>query len=116
MNIENWFEKGTGFKIKKLRYLKAPQIPYFLYTNKEDFRGADFLNNIIENNITIERYSSTNKEEDLKDIKKVNKFFDKNNCTYNYQTEWIEDEELYGTFWFLDPILEKIRKENDYYE
>lgn len=116
MNIETWFEKGTGFKIKKLRYLKAPQVPYFLYTNKEEFRGADLLNNLVENNIKIERYSLTNKEEDLKDIERVNKFLDRNHYNYECDTDWIDEEEIYGTVWILDPILEKVRKENDYYE
>ncbi len=111
MNIEDWFKKGTGFKIKELRYLKPPEIPYFLYINKKIYRGADLLNNIIENNITIERYSETNNDNDLQDIKKVDDLLKKNNYEYNSQTDWLDSEGMYGTFWILNPILEKIRKE-----
>ena len=107
MQIENDFEKETGFKIKELRYLKPPKLPYFLY------RGADLLNNIIENNITIERYSETDNEEDLKDKQKVNDFLNKyfSGIEFVSQTEWLSAESLYGTFWVLEPILEKIRKD-----
>ena len=72
---------------------------------------ADLLNNIKENNITIERYSETNNENDLKEIQVVDNLLKKDDYTYNSQTEWLDTEELYGTFWILDPILEKIRKE-----
>lgn len=111
MNVENWFENGTGFKIKELRYLKPPKLPYFLYENKKNIRGADLINNIIENNITIERYSETNNDKDLKEIQKVNDFLNKNFYTFDIQTEWLNTEEMYGTFWVLDQFLEKVRKE-----
>lgn len=113
MNIENWFKEGTGFKIKELRYLKPPEIPYFLYQDRKIARGADLLNNIIEHNITVERYSETNKDSDLEDIQKVNDLLEKYNYTYDSQTEWLDSEGMYGTFWVLDPILEKVRKEGN---
>lgn len=111
MNIEKWFKEGTTFNIKELRYIKPPKLPYFLYTNKKEYRGADLVINIVENNITIERYSTSNSESDLEEIKKVNDFFDKNHYEYESQTEWLNSEGLYGTFWVLNPIVEKIRKE-----
>ena len=113
MQIESDFEKETGFKIKESRYLKPPKLPYFLYQNKKNYRGADLLNNIIENNITIERYSETDNGEDLKDKQKVNDFLNKyfSGIEFESQTEWLSAESLYGTFWVLEPILEKIRKD-----
>lgn len=111
MQIKEIFEKETGFKIKELRYLKPPQLPYFLFTNKQNHRGADLLNNIVENNITIERYSETNNEKDLEEIKRVDEFLNKNYYQFESETEWLNDEELYGTFWVLEPILEKKRKD-----
>ena len=113
MNVESWFKEGTGLKIKELRYLKPPQLPYFLFENKKNYRGADLLNNIVENNITIQRYSNTNNENDLKEILKVNKFLEENYYEYEAQTEWLHEEQLYGTFWVLEPIIEKIRKESE---
>ena len=88
-------------------------MPYFLYTNRKITRGADLLNNIIENNITIERYSETNNASDLEEIQKVDELLKKNYYTYDSQTEWLDSEGMYGTFWVLDPILEKVRKEGN---
>lgn len=113
MNVKMWFEEGTKLKIKELRYLKPPKVPYFLYINRTFNRGADLLNNIIENNITIERYSETNNDDDLKEIQTVNEFLNKNYYEFETQTEWLDSEGMYGTFWVLEPILEKIRKESE---
>ena len=111
MDVKKWFEDGTKLKIKELRYLKPPKLPYFLFVNNKIHRGADLLNNIIENNITIERYRDYNNETDLKEIQKVDKLLNDNYYTFEKQTEWLNSEGMYGTFWVLDPILEKIRKE-----
>lgn len=110
MDVKTWFENGTGLKIKELRYLKPPTIPYFLFTNEIGIRGADLLNNIIENNIVIERYSETNDEDDFKEIQKVNKLLNSEFYTYKSDNEYLEKEKLYATYWVLEPILEKIRK------
>lgn len=112
MNVKTWFESGTGYKIKELRYLKPPELPYFLFINRINNRGADLLNNIIENNITIERYSETNAESDVTEIDKVDDLLDENHYTFERQTEWLDSENLYETAWVLEPILEKIRKED----
>ena len=111
MDIKSWFENGTGLKIKELRYLKPPTIPYFLFIDRKEHRGADYLNNIIEHNIIFERYSETNDKNDLQEIEKVNKFLKDEHYTFNTETEWLEDEKLYVTYWELDTFLEKIRKE-----
>lgn len=111
MDVKSWFEEGTGLKIKELRYLKPPTIPYFLYVDKKVFRGADLLNNIVEHNITIERYSETNNEQDLLEIDKVNLFLKNKHYTFESDTEWLEDEKMYETYWVLDMFLEKVRKE-----
>ena len=111
MKVEEWFKNGTGFKIKELRYLKPPELPYFLFENKKVYRGADLINNLIENSITIERYSETNNDEDLKEIEKVNAFLEENYHEYDKQTDWLDSESMYGTVWIIKPILEKIRKE-----
>ena len=111
MDIKKWFEEGTNFKIKELRYLKPPKTPYYLFENQINNRGADLLNNIIENNITLERFSETNNESDLKEIMSIDRFLNQNYYTYERETEWLESEGLYGTYWNLDPIIEKVRKE-----
>ena len=51
--------------------------------------------------------------QNLKEIQKVNELLKKDYYTYDSQTEWLDSEGMYGTFWVLDPILEKIRKEGN---
>lgn len=111
MDIKKWFEEGTKLKIKELRYLKPPKAPYFLFQNQISKRGADIYNNIIENNIIIERYSETNDNSDFEEIEKVDNLLNQEYYTYERNTEWLENEKLYGTYWTLDPVIEKIRKE-----
>lgn len=117
MQIEKLFKEETGFEIKETRYLKPPKLPYFLFTNKKNYKGADLIINLVENNITIERYSETNNDKDLEDCSRVKDFLDRNHYEYDIDgPEWLSDEKLYATFWILNPILEKIRKEDNYYE
>ena len=68
MDVKQWFENGTGMKIKELRYLKAPPLPYNIFIDEQVHRGADLKNNIVEHNITIEHYSETIDEENEKII------------------------------------------------
>lgn len=110
MDVKEWFENGTGLKIKKLRYLKPPKLPYFLFSSEIENRGADLIINLQANNIRIERYSETDNESDFEEIQKVNDFLNKNNYEYEVQTDYLDEEKLYETLWILDPILEKIRK------
>lgn len=109
MNFKEKFEKGTGFEIKENRHLKPHKLPYFLFTNNITKRGSDTKLFIQENDILIERYSETNNEEDIKQVKKIEEFLNKNDYEYEVITEWLDEEKLYGTFWDLDPIVEKIK-------
>ena len=63
MDIKTWFENGTGMKIKELRYLKMPPLPYNIFIDDTVYRGADLKNNIIEHNVVFEHYSETINED-----------------------------------------------------
>lgn len=106
MDIEQWFESGTGLKIKELRYLKPPPLPYILYEDAKTTRGADKFNNIIEHNITIELYS----EEINEDIERIiSDFLNSEEIEYDSNRDWLDKEKLYCTSYdFI--ILEKERK------
>ena len=109
MDIKEWFETGTGMKIKELRYLKMPPLPYNIFIDEEVFRGADLKNNIIEHNITIEHYSESIDESNEKIIEN---FLDNEEKTYSKSREWLQDEGLFVTLYEINTFLEKVRKEN----
>lgn len=111
MNFKKLFEEETGFEIKENRYLKPHDLPYFLFKNTITKRGSDTKLFIQENDILIERYSLTNNKEDLEQIKKIKNFLEKFDYEYEVNTEWLNNEKLYGTYWDLDPIVEKINNE-----
>ena len=70
-----------------------------------------FLINIYNNLVSLRQ--KVKNDSDLKEIQKVNELLKKDYYTYDSQTEWLDSEGMYGTFWVLDPILEKIRKEGN---
>ena len=109
MDIKKWFEDGTGMKIKELRYLKMPPLPYNIFIDDEVYRGADKRNNIIEHNITIEHYSESIDEANEKIIEN---FLDNNEKSYSKSREWLSDEGLFVTLYEINTFLEKVRKEN----
>jgi len=109
VDIKNWFENGTGMKIKELRYLKMPPLPYNIFIDDTVYRGADLKNNIIEHNVVFEHYSETINEENESIIEN---FLDSENRHFTKNREWLQEEQLFVTVYELDTFLEKVRKEN----
>lgn len=106
LDIAEWFEEGTGLKAKELRYIKAPPLPYVLFEDETNSRGADEFNNIIEHNIEIELYAER-VEEILE--RKIKKFLDSEGLDTKMNREWLHNEECWcTTYEFI--ILEKVRK------
>lgn len=110
MDIKEWFENGTGLKIKELRYLKTPNLPYNIYIDDEIYRGADNKNNIIEHTITIEHYSENPENSNEKIIEK---FLNDEELRFNKKREWLQDEAMFVTLYELETFLEKVRKVDD---
>lgn len=110
MDIKKWFENGTGLKIKELRYLKMPQLPYNIYIDDTTYRGADLKNNIIEHNVTIEHYSESIEKSNESIIEN---FLNKEEFFFVKRREWLEEEKMFVTLYELDTFLEKVRKEDD---
>lgn len=109
MDIKQWFEEGTGMKIKELRYLKTPPLPYNIFIDEQVHRGADLRNNIIEHNVYIEHYSETIDETNEKIIED---FLNNEQKQFDKDREWLQEEGLFMTVYTLETFLEKIRKEN----
>lgn len=110
MDIKEWFETGTGLKIKELRYLKTPDPPYNIFIDDETYRGADKRNNIIEHNITIEHYHESI---DKSNETIIEKFLNDEEIHFNKNREWLQEENMFVTLYELDTFLEKIRKVED---
>lgn len=110
MNIKTWFENGTNMKIKELRYLKMPPLPFNIFIDDEVFRGADLKNNIIEHNVVLEHYNETI---DTENEKIIEDFLNKEEKHFEKNREWLQDEKLFVTTYTLDTFLEKVRKEDN---
>lgn len=115
MDIKKWFEDGTKMKIKELRYLKMPPLPYNIYIDDKVYRGADLENNIIEHNIVIEHYSETIDESNEEIIET---FLNNEKANLNYERyeknrEWLESESMWITIYEISTFLEKVRKEGN---
>lgn len=108
MNVKKWFENGTGLKIKELRYLSPPQIPYNIFVDDQSVKGADLYNNIVEHNIVIEHYSEIL---DDAEIKIISNFLDNEKMKFEKSAEWLSSEKLFVTIFSLETFFEKIGKD-----
>ena len=50
--------KMIGLEVAETSFLKAPQLPYIIFLEKDEESGADFKNNITGRDITVEFYSA----------------------------------------------------------
>lgn len=105
MDIKKMLDEGTILKWKELRYLQAPNLPYFIYIDNVYNRGADLKHNIVEHNLTLEYYSETidNQIDSL-----IESFLNNSNFQYTKDREWLSEEKVYMTIYELDTFLEKI--------
>ena len=110
MDVKKWFEDGTGLKIKELRYLSPPTLPFNNFIDDKIVRGSDLRNDLIEHNITFEHYSEKLGDEDEQ---KIDVFLNKEHKKYEKSSEWLNEEKMFITIFELDPFLEKVRKENE---
>lgn len=107
MDIKKMLEDGTKLTWKELRYLKTPKAPWFIFIDNTSIGGADSLNNIIEHDLTLEYYYEN---EDLQIEKTIEDFLNNEDYTYDKNTDWLEEEQMFVTIYELDTFLEKIKK------
>lgn len=110
MDIKKWFEDGTKLSIKENHLRKIISLPFNIFIDDKYYRGADFNNNIIEHNVTIEHYSETiNTEDEII----IENFLNKEAIHFEKNRDWLQDEEMWVTLYELDAFLEKVRKEGN---
>lgn len=109
MDIKKWFEEGTKMKIKELRYLTPPSLPYNLFIDDKLYQGADLKNNLIEHNLVIEHYSEDIDDENEKIIED---FLNAELKKYEKNREWLNEEKMFVTVYELEPFIEKQRGGN----
>lgn len=103
MDVEKELKKETSLPVKENRFLKAPKLPYIIYIIDKSKRGADDLNNISDNNITIEFYS----EKIEKNIEnKIENLLERYKMNYDKNREWLDDEKMFITVFEFN-FLEK---------
>jgi len=58
LDIKAWLAI-TGIENEENYYFSPPSMPYILFLDNQDWRGADGINNICERSISLELYSET---------------------------------------------------------
>lgn len=107
MDIKEWLET-TGYKVKEIRFLKAPPYPYIIFTDEQLKRGPYGNSVIIEHDLSIKLYTETIKQDNSN--KKVEKLIEDLGFEYIKSTEWIEGEAHFQTTYdFI--FIEKKKKE-----
>ncbi len=87
-DIEEWFENGTGLKIRELRYLKTPPLPFNIFMDDIEYKGADLKNNIIKHNCVIEHYSEKiDTPEEKQQEHKIEELIENKNWKYSKERE-----------------------------
>ena len=85
----------------------APALPYIVWFRREHKRGADFVNNISENEIFIELYTALPDAELEEKMERLVL----SGVEYDKEQEWIESESMIQTAYSFSNI-EKRRKRN----
>lgn len=104
---------STGIKMKEVRFLKPPSLPYIVFFDNQNIRCSDnkFIHNgilIKDHEVTIELYIST-LEEDLEHIEKVESAINTFLVDYTKEIEWIEEKEHFKiTYEFEKTTKERV--------
>jgi len=102
LDIKSWLET-IGLKVAEERFLKAPPLPYIIFTEDTDVSGADNKNCIANRKINIELYSekidhiSESLIEDLLNVKSI---------TYKRDRTWIDTEMFFQSVYDFN-LVEK---------
>ena len=58
LDIKTWLET-TGLKVAKESFYTAPPLPYMLFMESFNVRGADNINKLVERSVRVELYGNT---------------------------------------------------------
>ncbi|MDP4174138.1 MAG: hypothetical protein Q8933_09240 [Bacteroidota bacterium] len=102
-DVKTWLET-TGMKAAEERFLVPPALPYIVFLEQSNVRGADTKNCIIERNISVELYAEKiNKE----DENKIEALLNEKSIYYSKDRTWIDSEKFLQTVYDFQ-LVEKL--------
>lgn len=101
LDIKSWLET-TDYKVAEERFLKPPALPYIIFTEETDMRGADNKNFIADRKLSIELYSDKINREAEKKIENLLEQIE-----YKKDRTWIDSEKFFQTVYDFN-LLEKL--------
>jgi len=104
MNVKEWFQKGTGLLIERVKYRSTPTYPYQIYTDKMEYYGPDSKRKLVRHSIMIERFSQVinNSDEEL-----IETFLTNQNLSFIKYWQWLDKEECIKTTYEIEQITQK---------
>lgn len=98
LDIKSWLET-TGLKVSEERFLKPPPLPYIIFTDNTDVRGADNKNCIANRGIKIELYSV---KVDHVSEKLIEDLLNEKAIKYKRDRIWIDTEMMFEAIYDFD--------------
>ncbi|QNU66918.1 hypothetical protein EHE19_019170 [Ruminiclostridium herbifermentans] len=102
-DVKTWLET-TGYKVAEERFLKPPALPYIIFIDHTDIRGADNKNCIATRQISIELYSDKINHEAEQ---KVEELLNKKAIHYSKNRTWLQAEMFFQTVYDFN-LIEKL--------
>lgn len=102
LDIKAWLET-TEIKTAETSFIKPPPLPYIVFTENKDVRGADNRNCISERTISIEFYSSV---VDHTSEGEIEGLLNEKLIEYSKDRIWIDTENMFETIYDFN-LIEK---------
>lgn len=102
LDIKPWLET-TGLKVAEEKFKKPPLLPYVIFTESNDIRGADTKNCISERVIGIELYSENI---DRVSEGKIDDLLNEKLIEYSKERIWIDSQLMFETIYVFN-LIEK---------
>jgi len=95
LDIETWLET-TGLKVAEVSFLKPPPLPYIIFMDNTEIRGADDKNCIAERDVSIEFYSG---EVDHITEGLIENLLNEKAINYKRNRTWLDTEMMFETIY-----------------
>lgn len=103
LEVKTWLET-TGMKVAENCFLKPPSLPYIVFLENLDSRGADDRNCIANRAIRIELYAG---RIDKLAEEKIENLLSEKAIPYKKDRAWIDEEKFFETMYDFE-LVEKI--------
>lgn len=95
LDVKAWLET-TGYKVAENRFVKPPPLPYIVFTERREVRGADYGNGIADRDIALELYSGVI---DPVAESAVEGLLNNRAVEYSKERDWIPTESFFQTLY-----------------